>query len=113
GAGFGSAGERCMAISVAVPVGEGTAEKLLEKLIPKVKELKVGHSHDPQSDYGPLVTPESKTRVLDYIDQGEKDGADVLIDGRGVGAYTDTAPVDDDIGAILLAPVAEIGRTHD
>ncbi len=88
GAGFGSAGERCMAISVAVPVGEGTAERLLEKLIPKVKALKVGHSHDPQSDYGPLVTPESKARVLDYIDQGEKAGADVLVDGRGVGAYT-------------------------
>jgi malonate-semialdehyde dehydrogenase (acetylating)/methylmalonate-semialdehyde dehydrogenase len=88
GAGFGSAGERCMAISVAVPVGEGTAEALLEKLLPKVKELKVGHSHDPQSDYGPLVTPESKARVLDYIDQGEKAGAELLVDGRGVGAYT-------------------------
>ena len=88
GAGFGSAGERCMAISVAVPVGEGTAERLLEKLVPKVKALKVGHSHDPQSDYGPLVTPESKARVLDYIEQGEKAGATVLVDGRGVGAYT-------------------------
>ena len=90
GAGFGSAGERCMAISVAVPVGEGTAEALIEKLLPKVKALKVGHSHDPQSDYGPLVTPESKARVLDYIDQGEKAGATVLVDGRGVGAYTDS-----------------------
>jgi len=113
GAGFGSAGERCMAISVAVPVGEGTAEKLLEKLIPKVKELKVGHSHDPQSDYGPLVTPESKTRVLDYIDQGEKDGADVLIDGRGVGAYTDQFDGQDISGGYFVGPTLLDNVTTD
>ena len=104
GAGFGSAGERCMAISVAVPVGEGTAEALIAKLLPKVKELKVGHSHDPQSDYGPLVTPESKARVLDYIEQGEKAGADLLVDGRGVGAYTDSFNGEDISGGYFVGP---------
>ena len=86
GAGFGSAGERCMAISVAVPVGEETAKALIEKMLPKIKALRVGHSHDATADYGPLVTAEAKARVLDYIDQGEKAGATVLVDGRGVGA---------------------------
>ncbi|MBS7547332.1 CoA-acylating methylmalonate-semialdehyde dehydrogenase [Dietzia massiliensis] len=104
GAGFGSAGERCMAISVAVPVGEGTAEKLIEKLLPKVKELKVGHSHDPQSDYGPLVTPESRERVLDYISQGADAGAEVLVDGRGVGAYTDSFNGEDISGGYFVGP---------
>ncbi len=56
GAGYGSAGERCMAISVAVPVGKKTADILMEKLIPRVENLKIGPSTDPQADYGPLVT---------------------------------------------------------
>src|SRR4029079_16284631 len=56
GAGYGSAGERCMAISVAVPVGKKTADILVEKLIPRVESLKIGPSSDPQADYGPLVT---------------------------------------------------------
>ena len=113
GAGFGSAGERCMAISVAVPVGEGTAERLLEKLLPKVKELKVGHSHDPQSDYGPLVTPESKARVLDFIDQGEKAGADVLVDGRGVGAYNAEYNGEDISGGYFVGPTLFDNVTTD
>ena len=56
GAGYGSAGERCMAISVAVPVGKETADGLMEKLIPRVESLKVGPSTDPSADFGPLVT---------------------------------------------------------
>ncbi len=56
GAGYGAAGERCMAISVAVPVGQKTADALVQKLIPRVESLKVGPSTDPQADYGPLVT---------------------------------------------------------
>ena len=56
GAGYGSAGERCMAISVAVPVGEKTADALMKKLIPRVESLKIGPSTDPQADYGPMVT---------------------------------------------------------
>ena len=72
--------------------------------MPKVKALKVGHSHDPQSDYGPLVTPESKARVLDFIDQGEKAGADVVVDGRGVGAYNGEFNGEDISGGYFVGP---------
>ena len=82
GAAYGSAGERCMAISVVVPVGEGTAEALLERLRPRIEALRVGHSHDPEADYGPLVTAEAKQRVLDYIGQGVEAGASLEVDGR-------------------------------
>src|SRR5260370_7723446 len=68
GAGYGSAGERCMAISVAVPVGEQTADRLRARLIERVKNLRVGHSLDPKADYGPLVTSAALKRVHDYID---------------------------------------------
>ena len=74
GAGYGSAGERCMAISVAVPVGEATANALVEKLIPRVEKLKVGLSTDREADYGPLVTKQALERVKGYIDQGVKEG---------------------------------------
>src|SRR5207247_867878 len=63
GAGFGSAGERCMAVSVAVPVGQKTADALVEKLIPRVESLKVGPSTDPQADYGPMVTQTQLDKV--------------------------------------------------
>src|SRR5213079_1003810 len=56
GAGYGSAGERCMAVSVAVPVGRKTADALVEKLVPRVESLKIGPSSDPQADFGPLVS---------------------------------------------------------
>jgi malonate-semialdehyde dehydrogenase (acetylating)/methylmalonate-semialdehyde dehydrogenase len=82
GAGYGSAGERCMAISVAVPVGEDAAEKLMEKLIPRVENLKIGPSTDDQADYGPLVTAEHLGRVRDYVDLGVKEGATLAVDGR-------------------------------
>ncbi len=82
GAGYGSAGERCMAISVAVPVGESTAEKLIEKLVPRVESLKIGPSTDPDADYGPLVTSEALDRVKGYVDTGIKEGAKLLVDGR-------------------------------
>src|SRR4051795_11260624 len=68
GAGFGSAGERCMAVSVAVPVGEKTAEALLERLIPRVEKLKIGLSSDREADYGPLVTKDALARVKSYVD---------------------------------------------
>ena len=83
GAGYGSAGERCMAISVAVPVGEKTADALVQKLIPRVESLKVGPSTDPQADYGPLVTKAHLNKVRDYVDLGVKEGAKLLVDGRG------------------------------
>jgi malonate-semialdehyde dehydrogenase (acetylating) / methylmalonate-semialdehyde dehydrogenase len=83
GAGYGSAGERCMAISVAVPVGEATADALMSKLIPRVEKLKIGLSSDSEADYGPLVTKMALDRVKGYIDIGVKEGATLKVDGRG------------------------------
>jgi malonate-semialdehyde dehydrogenase (acetylating)/methylmalonate-semialdehyde dehydrogenase len=83
GAGYGSAGERCMAISVAVPVGKETADRLMEKLIPRVEALKIGPSSDASADYGPLVTREALSRVENYISIGQEEGAKLLVDGRG------------------------------
>ncbi|HTN95747.1 MAG TPA: CoA-acylating methylmalonate-semialdehyde dehydrogenase [Nordella sp.] len=83
GAGYGSAGERCMAISVAVPVGEATADALVAKLIPRVEKLKVGLSTDREADYGPLVTKAHLDKVKSYIDLGVKEGAALKVDGRG------------------------------
>jgi malonate-semialdehyde dehydrogenase (acetylating)/methylmalonate-semialdehyde dehydrogenase len=82
GAGYGSAGERCMAISVAVPVGEQTADRLRARLVERVNSLRVGHSLDPKADYGPLVTGAALKRVRDYIDQGVAAGAEIVVDGR-------------------------------
>ncbi|WP_026357052.1 CoA-acylating methylmalonate-semialdehyde dehydrogenase [Mycobacterium sp. 141] len=82
GAGYGSAGERCMAISVAVPVGEETARRLRNRLVERVTQLRVGHSLDPKADYGPLVTEAALARVKDYIGQGVEAGAELVVDGR-------------------------------
>jgi malonate-semialdehyde dehydrogenase (acetylating) / methylmalonate-semialdehyde dehydrogenase len=82
GAGYGSAGERCMAISVAVPVGDKTADVLMEKLIPRVESLRVGPSTDAAADFGPLVTKEALERVRGYVDLGVKEGAKLAVDGR-------------------------------
>ncbi len=89
GAAFGSAGERCMALPVVVPVGEDTAGRLREKLIPAINALRVGVSSDPDAHYGPVVTPEHKARIEGWIDTAEKEGAEVVIDGRG---FTLTGP---------------------
>ncbi len=83
GAGYGSAGERCMAVSVAVPVGEKTADILVTKLIPRVESLKIGPSTDTQADYGPLVTRAHLNKVKEYVDVGVKEGAKLVVDGRG------------------------------
>ena len=83
GAAFGSAGERCMALPVVVPVGEDTADRLREKLIPAINALRVGVSTDKDAHYGPVVTPEHKARIEKWIDTAEKEGAEVVIDGRG------------------------------
>ena len=82
GAAFGSAGERCMALSVVVPVGQETADKLRDALVARIPSLKVGHSLDGSSDYGPLVTQDAKDRVESYIQQGVDAGAELLADGR-------------------------------
>lgn len=83
GAAYGSAGERCMALPVVVPVGEGTAERFLEAFMPKLEALRVGVSTDADADYGPVVTQVHKDRVESLIDQAEKEGATVVVDGRG------------------------------
>ncbi|MCW2306890.1 CoA-acylating methylmalonate-semialdehyde dehydrogenase [Rhodobium gokarnense] len=82
GAAYGSAGERCMAVSVAVPVGEKTADALIERLAPKVRALKVGPATDRTSEMGPLVTAQHLARVRGFIDQGEAEGAELVVDGR-------------------------------
>ncbi|MGP9820381.1 CoA-acylating methylmalonate-semialdehyde dehydrogenase [Salinarimonas sp. NSM] len=82
GAGYGSAGERCMAISVAVPVGKATADRLMEKLIPRVESLKVGPSTDPSADFGPMVTKAHLEKVRRYVDLGVEEGARLVVDGR-------------------------------
>ncbi len=84
GAGYGSAGERCMAISVAVPVGEETANRLVEELAPRVRALKVGPASDPDAEMGPLVTQAHMQKVLGYIDKGLQEGAELVVDGRGL-----------------------------
>jgi len=83
GAGYGSAGERCMAISVAVPVGQETADRLVERLIPRVQALKIGLSNAADSDYGPLVSKVHLDKVSSYIEMGVREGAKLLVDGRG------------------------------
>jgi len=83
GAGFGAAGERCMAISVAVPVGEGTAEALRERLIPKIEALKVGPWTAGQDvDFGPVVTQAAKENILKLVESGIEQGAELVVDGR-------------------------------
>ncbi|HLM38546.1 MAG TPA: CoA-acylating methylmalonate-semialdehyde dehydrogenase, partial [Microvirga sp.] len=82
GAGYGSAGERCMAISVAVPVGKATADALMDKLIPRVESLKVGPSTDPSADFGPMITRAHMEKVRSYVDLGVQEGARLAVDGR-------------------------------
>jgi malonate-semialdehyde dehydrogenase (acetylating) / methylmalonate-semialdehyde dehydrogenase len=84
GAAYGSAGERCMAISVAVAVGEQTGDRLVEALIPKVRALKVGPGTEPGMDMGPLVTRAHWERVVGYVELGVKEGAELRVDGRGL-----------------------------
>ena len=83
GAGYGSAGERCMAISVAVPVGKATADELVKRLIPRVESLKVGPSTDLTADYGPVVTKAAMEKIKHYVDVGVEEGAKLVVDGRG------------------------------
>ncbi len=80
-AGYGSAGQRCMAISVAVAVGDA-ADPLIERLAAKAREVKVGPGLDPSSEMGPVVTPEARERIVGYIGKGVDAGADPVVDGR-------------------------------
>jgi malonate-semialdehyde dehydrogenase (acetylating)/methylmalonate-semialdehyde dehydrogenase len=83
GSAYGSAGERCMAVSVAVAVGS-VGDKLIERLAPRVRALKVGPGSDPDSEMGPLVTAEHHAKVSGYVDAGVKEGAKLVVDGRGL-----------------------------
>lgn len=84
GAAYGSAGERCMAISVAVAVGDETGDALVERLAPRVEGLKVGPATDPSAEMGPLITRAHYERVKGYVDLGVEEGAELVVDGRGV-----------------------------
>ncbi|AFT99181.1 CoA-acylating methylmalonate-semialdehyde dehydrogenase [Nocardia brasiliensis] len=110
GAGYGSAGERCMAISVAVPVGQETADRLLAKLTERVHKLNIGRSDDPGADYGPLVGKDGVDRVNNYVQIGIDEGAELVVDGRGV-----TVPGAEDgyfVGATLFDNVTPEMRIY-
>ena len=126
GAGFGSAGERCMAVSVAVPVGEKTADALVEKLIPMVEALKVGPADDPDAEMGPVITREAKQRITGLIDSGVEQGATLKVDGRNInlqgyengfflgGSLFDNVTTDMDIyRQEIFGPVLSVVRTGD
>jgi malonate-semialdehyde dehydrogenase (acetylating)/methylmalonate-semialdehyde dehydrogenase len=83
GAAFGSAGERCMALPVVVPVGEDTADRLRAKLIPAIEALRVGVSTDAEAHYGPVINAAHKAKIENYIQLGIDEGAELVIDGRG------------------------------
>ena len=83
GAAFGSAGERCMALPVVVPVGQDTAERLKAKLVPAIEALRVGVSTDAEAHYGPVVTAQHKARIEQWIQTGVDEGAELVVDGRG------------------------------
>jgi malonate-semialdehyde dehydrogenase (acetylating)/methylmalonate-semialdehyde dehydrogenase len=82
GAAYGSAGERCMAVSVAVPIGAAVADELMRRLEPRVRALKIGPGSDRDAEMGPLVTAQHRDRVRHYIDLGEQEGAKLVVDGR-------------------------------
>ncbi|MCB1369007.1 MAG: CoA-acylating methylmalonate-semialdehyde dehydrogenase, partial [Rhodobacteraceae bacterium] len=83
GAGYGAAGERCMAISVAVPVGEETADRLIAKLAPRVESLKIGpYTAGDDVDFGPVVTAQAKEKILGLVETGIEQGAKLVVDGR-------------------------------
>ncbi|HEX4721627.1 MAG TPA: CoA-acylating methylmalonate-semialdehyde dehydrogenase [Pseudonocardiaceae bacterium] len=126
GAGYGSAGERCMAISVAVPVGEATADELVARLAERVRGLRVGAAHDETADYGPLVTADAVRRVRDYVESGIADGAELVVDGRDVtvpgyengfflgGCLFDRVGTDMRIyQEEIFGPVLSVVRAHD
>ena len=83
GAAFGSAGERCMALPVVVPVGEKTADALRERLLPAIAKLRIGVSTDKDADYGPVVNAAHRARVEGWIQTGVDEGAELVVDGRG------------------------------
>ena len=84
GAAFGSCGERCMALSVAVTVGDDAADAFIQKMQNEMKDLKIGEASEPSNDFGPLITQQHKDKVVGYIDSAEEQGATVVVDGRDI-----------------------------
>ena len=82
GAAFGAAGQRCMALTVAIFVGEANA--WISDIVEAAKLLKVNAGHIPGTDFGPVISPESKKRICELIDRSDKDGAKILLDGRNL-----------------------------
>ncbi len=125
-AGYGSAGQRCMAVSVAVAVGDETGDALVERLVPKIQELKIGPGNGDGIEMGPVVTKQAHERILNLIDQGEKEGATLAVDGRGFkmqgyengyfmgGTLFDN--VTEDMAVYkeeIFGPVLSVVRSHD
>ncbi|MDE1939387.1 MAG: CoA-acylating methylmalonate-semialdehyde dehydrogenase [Alphaproteobacteria bacterium] len=126
GAGYGSAGERCMAIAAAVPVTDKTADALIARLKPRVEALKIGLPSDPEASYGPLVTAAHRRKVMDYIDLGVKEGAKLVVDGRdfkmqgyengfylGGSLFDRVTPQMTTYKDEIFGPVLQIVRAHD
>jgi malonate-semialdehyde dehydrogenase (acetylating)/methylmalonate-semialdehyde dehydrogenase len=126
GAAFGSAGERCMALPVVVPVGQATAEALRAKLVPAIEALRVGVSNDGDAHYGPVVTAIHKKRIESWIQTGVDEGAELVIDGRGftlqghengffVGPslFDHVAPTMESYKEEIFGPVLQIVRAPD
>ncbi|WP_417622707.1 CoA-acylating methylmalonate-semialdehyde dehydrogenase [Parasphingorhabdus sp.] len=126
GAAFGSAGERCMALPVAVPVGEDTANRLREKLIPAIHALKIGVSTDPDAHYGPVINHAHKDRVEGWIQKGVDEGAELVVDGRGFslqgheeGCFVGPSLFDhvttdmESYKEEIFGPVLQLVRAHD
>ena len=126
GAGYGSAGERCMAISVAVPVGETTADRLIAALKPKIETLKVGPYTATGSDFGPVVTGAARDRISSLVERGIQEGAQLVVDGRGLklqgyekGFYLGpclfdrVTPEMDIYKTEIFGPVLEVVRARD
>ncbi|MFQ6755647.1 CoA-acylating methylmalonate-semialdehyde dehydrogenase [Cereibacter sphaeroides] len=84
GSAYGSAGERCMAISVVVPVGEDTADRLVAALSPRIRQLRIAPCTDPEAELGPVISKQSQTRILGLIEEGLARGAELVVDGRGI-----------------------------
>jgi malonate-semialdehyde dehydrogenase (acetylating)/methylmalonate-semialdehyde dehydrogenase len=125
GAAYGSAGERCMAVSVAVAVGDA-GDKLIEKLSPRVRALKIGPGTDPDSEMGPLITDTHKDKVENFISKGIEEGATLIVDGRGLnlqgyenGFYTGGTLFDNVTSEMsiyreeIFGPVLSVVRTKD
>ncbi|MEN9855273.1 MAG: hypothetical protein RLZZ157_399 [Pseudomonadota bacterium] len=126
GAAYGSAGERCMAISVAVPVTDAVADALIARLKPRVEALKIGPSLDPDVDYGPLISKEHRANVISWIDKSVEEGAQLVVDGRQIafqgyegGFYLGGSLIDrvtTDMASYhteIFGPVLQIARARD